>query len=84
MCSFSLDPMVLLDSPIYSGEDKGRACRAQQDHKFSKIIFFFADNGRKIIPYVEHFIEIINLLNDIVSKPYPLPPTPMLNRALSF
>ena len=34
-----------LRTVVNSGKDKGRACHAHHDHKFSKIIFFCADNG---------------------------------------
>ena len=52
-----------------SGEDKGRACRAQHDQRFlSKIFSPMAIMDEKYLYCMEHFNEIIHLLNDIVSK----------------
>ena len=56
-----------------SGEDKGRARRAQHDQFFYLIsIFSMPIMDEKCLFCEEHFNEIIHLLNDIVSKPYPL------------
>ena len=44
---------------INSGEDKGRACRAQHYHKFSKIFFYSMPViNEKCLFYEGHFQEI--------------------------
>ena len=56
-----------------SGEDKGRACRAQHDQFFYlKLFFSMPIMDEKCLICEEHFNEIIHLLNDIVPKPYSL------------